>query len=1344
MDTKKSPKYSLPDEIATQLICSYCYEFLSCGPIKMYKGTYACGRCVINKEDEIILPQIFENFLANFTFPCKYYKEGCEKNVQFNGTQKHESKCTYRKISCPKLNCVETILTVNLYNHFQKHHISQIIENSQFRINLNKNDIQNLIANESECIVVIKYCYSQATKSLQLSIAPVNEKFQTVDRYKLQICNEHDVDNNISLSQKICHLYNGPYLETGYFDDINLSNYLSILNNPKVVIIKIFLIYSSKTSLTTETLITNNTSEFALLNDVDEENARQILEKCIEDTKSNANSFEYRTRNRIKPLRKTNRNFLSVFEYTDTYEYSDSDSFYLCVDEPKDLVPCQWKGCKHSYKEQEILKHQDECEFKLYICPFLADCQQEKMTMEPSPKYMLPDDIAKKMICSYCNGFLSCGPIKMQKGSYICGRCDIKGKDDGVLPHIFEVFMDNFTFPCKYYKEGCTKTVLFNDTQKHEVKCSHRIIMCPELHSCDEILLIMNLYDHFQKYHINRIIENCQFKLDLNENGKQNLLIYESDCVVVVKYSYIQATKNLQLSVAPLNEKIGTVDKYKLQIYNGDDVDNNISLSQKLCHLYNSKHLKTGEFDNINLSDYLSILNDPKVLIIKIILIYSNDSSVTNKTLITNKTGKIAQIDDIDEENASEKLKKRRSRVAYRYEDNNTNTVPCKWKDCIKSDEKQNILKHQDECEFRLYICPFLEDCEEEKMESEESPKYILPDKIATKLICSYCKGHLSCGPIRIQKGMYACGRCITNRQDEAILPQIFEDFLANFTFPCKYRKDGCNKTVLFNDTQKHEAKCSYRMIPCPELNCTATILTSNLYKHFQKHHVNRIIENCELKLDLNKSDEKNLLICESGIIIVIKYCYSQATKSLQLTIAPVNEKFRTVDKYKLQVCNENDVENNISFSQKLCHLYNYQHLETGEYDNINLSDYLSILNDPKVVIIKILLLYSNNISTETLIADKIDKVAPLNDVVEETARNILQKYTVDRNTPSYSYYNYPPVNKIKDSRFPCQWKGCNQSDDKQTILKHQEECKFKLHICPFIDNCEQGLYKFNSSFLSHLETHGQHCPNPNEIVILLYNPTAPYPTEKVCNYFTILNRAVVRITCTMETSGDWKLVCSSSIGIKVEKSQRSGSGVDDLYTSHLWYFNLLLFLTDHELPTTSIDNIEELTQELDLEVDNNKKMNPPTSLQTPQIPTPTPVDRTELQLLLKAIPEYQPGYNLSIFISEVDSLLKHLNGRLSTDLVYAVEYTIRSKLIDEARDFIAYQNVKDWSSIKSSLLQKYGDHRSEDLLVLDLRRLAHTRAEHYLNFYNRILKALNDLMQYVQLYIRDDNLKQG
>ncbi|KAF5294016.1 hypothetical protein FQA39_LY13570 [Lamprigera yunnana] len=77
------------------------------------------------------------------------------------------------------------------------------------------------------------------------------------------------------------------------------------------------------------------------------------------------------------------------------------------------------------------------------------------------------------------------------------------------------------------------------------------------------------------------------------------------------------------------------------------------------------------------------------------------------------------------------------------------------------------------------------------------------------------------------------------------------------------------------------------------------------------------------------------------------------------------------------------------------------------------------------------------------------------------------------------------------------------------------------------------------------------------------------------------------------------------------------------------------------------------------------------------------PIEKTKLQLLLKAIPEY-----------------------------------------------------------RLALLQKYGDHRNEDLLASDLRRLTHSRNESYLDFYNKILKALNDLMQYVQLYVNDPNLR--
>lgn len=44
----------------------------------------------------------------------------------------------------------------------------------------------------------------------------------------------------------------------------------------------------------------------------------------------------------------------------------------------------------------------------------------------------------------------------------------------------------------------------------------------------------------------------------------------------------------------------------------------------------------------------------------------------------------------------------------------------------------------------------------------------------------------------------------------------------------------------------------------------------------------------------------------------------------------------------------------------------------------------------------------------------------------------------------------------------------------------------------------------------------------------------------------------------------------------KIEDSKRSGAGADEVHTPTLWYFDLLLFTIDQELPTPSISNILE------------------------------------------------------------------------------------------------------------------------------------------------------------------------
>ena len=144
----------------------------------------------------------------------------------------------------------------------------------------------------------------------------------------------------------------------------------------------------------------------------------------------------------------------------------------------------------------------------------------------------------------------------------------------------------------------------------------------------------------------------------------------------------------------------------------------------------------------------------------------------------------------------------------------------------------------------------------------------------------------------------------------------------------------------------------------------------------------------------------------------------------------------------------------------------------------------------------------------------------------------------------------------------------------------------------------------------------------------------------------------------------------------------------------------------------------------------------------TPQNQSPSfsITNKSEIFLLVQALPEYHPGLNLSLFINEVDNLVNHLKDRLTVDLVYILNCSIRSKVKGEARDFLAYNNATDWPEIRKTLLQKYGDQRSEELLVSALSQCVQNRGETYLQYYSRLLESFNSLMQNIILNVSDSN----
>lgn len=65
-----------------------------------------------------------------------------------------------------------------------------------------------------------------------------------------------------------------------------------------------------------------------------------------------------------------------------------------------------------------------------------------------------------------------------------------------------------------------------------------------------------------------------------------------------------------------------------------------------------------------------------------------------------------------------------------------------------------------------------------------------------------------------------------------------------------------------------------------------------------------------------------------------------------------------------------------------------------------------------------------------------------------------------------------------------------------------------------------------------------------------------------------------------------------------IETSKRTGCGSDDVYEPNLWYFNLLLFTKDQEMPSNSqesemfVDSEEFIDEETNMSEENKKEQN--------------------------------------------------------------------------------------------------------------------------------------------------------
>lgn len=171
---------------------------------------------------------------------------------------------------------------------------------------------------------------------------------------------------------------------------------------------------------------------------------------------------------------------------------------------------------------------------------------------------------------------------------------------------------------------------------------------------------------------------------------------------------------------------------------------------------------------------------------------------------------------------------------------------------------------------------------------------------------------------------------------------------------------------------------------------------------------------------------------------------------------------------------------------------------------------------------------------------------------------------------------------------------------------------------------------------------------------------------------------------------------------------------------------------TEFEIDTNDISSLVELFQKT---INLNQTVTMPQETQT----ATQVLSEKELTFLINLLPEFKPGENLALFINRVDELTNAINLESAGDLYKFMLYQgIKSKIKGDAADFVSYFNCKDWQEIKTNLLTKYGDQRSEQVLLNELDSLSQLHNESFQNFYHRVIATFNALMQKIKLDTTD------
>ncbi|XP_018330158.1 uncharacterized protein LOC108740355 isoform X2 [Agrilus planipennis] len=348
----------LSDKVTSQgeLYCVNCCEFLW-PPIMLGKKGNICGNCWKNDSKGFIPNIALEKTLENLSIRCMNSENGCKVRNHYKEMAVHKKQCTYRSFSCP-INSIDHCEWLgynnDLVHHFIQEHPQNIIKAEINSVLLNV-DVENDVKEIKLMMLSDRIFISLISNDIVNQILSVTVFF--VDDFKSK-ANDYQFIVQLSTSENalISH-------ETNKFEVVHISNYNKDYNDGLKIDIGLLKRFSTDSFCKCTFKILSNvceskTSEELLRNfecPVCNNYMRAPIYQCL-----SGHSICKQCKPKLMDCPICHSDLGNTRNYS---LESFSNGIYF---------PCSYyhRGCEQSFLEKDINKHEGDCRFRSYICPF--------------------------------------------------------------------------------------------------------------------------------------------------------------------------------------------------------------------------------------------------------------------------------------------------------------------------------------------------------------------------------------------------------------------------------------------------------------------------------------------------------------------------------------------------------------------------------------------------------------------------------------------------------------------------------------------------------------------------------------------------------------------------------------------------------------------------------------------------------------------------------------------------------------------------------------------------------------------------------------------------------------